>query len=93
LSDAAPEVLDGVPVVAEPSAAAVAPVATPRQVAALAATGFVAGATAVMVVERRRRRGGLLPFRRRRRGPRKGVLGEIVGSNAFLVEVHLLRRD
>jgi len=92
LTDAAPEVLDGVPVVAEPSAAAVAPLATPRQAAALAATGFVAGATAVIVVERRRRRGGLLPSRRRR-GRRKGVLGEIVGSNAFLVEVHLLRRD
>jgi hypothetical protein len=86
-------VLDGVPVVAAPSPAPLPAIATPRQAAALAATGFVAGATAMVVVGRRRRRGGLLPFRRARRRGSRGVVGEIVGSNAFLVEVHLLRRD
>jgi len=97
VTEAGHEVLDGVPVVAEaralPAEMASRAVATPRQAAALAATGFVAGATAMMVVGRRRRRGGLLPARSRRRGRSKGVMGEIVGSNAFLVEVHLLRRD
>jgi len=65
------------------------PVAVPaRQAAALAATGFVAGAATVAVVSRRR---GRVPRRRRRRS--KGGLGEIVSSNSFLVDVHLLRRD
>ena len=82
------EVVDGLPVVAEPRAVerserAVVPA---RQAAALAATGFVAGAATVAVVNRRRG----LPRRKRRR---KGGLGEIVASNSFLVDVHLLRRD
>ena len=64
----------------------------PRQVpavqaAALAATGFVAGAATVAVVARRRGR----PRRLRRK--KKGAIGEIVGSNSFLVDVHLVRRD
>ena len=57
------------------------------QAAALAATGFVAGAATVAVVARRRAR----PARRRRK--KKGAFGEIVGSNSFLVDVHLVRRD
>jgi hypothetical protein len=56
-----------------------------RQAAALAATGFVAGAATVAVVQRRRAR-----FPRRRRKVRG--LGEIVASNSFLVDVHLLKR-
>jgi hypothetical protein len=84
------EVLDGLPVPAAP-----APVPEPLrpsqvpavQAAALAATGFVAGAATVAVVVRRRAR----PSRRRRR--KKGGIGEIVGSNSFLVDVHLVRRD
>ena len=84
------EVLDGLPVPAGP-----APVPEPLrpsqvpavQAAALAATGFVAGAATVAVVARRRSR----PSRRRRR--KKGSIGEIVGSNSFLVDVHLIRRD
>jgi hypothetical protein len=40
----------------------------------------------VAVVSRRRSR---LPRRRRKSGP----LGQIVSSNSFLVDVHLLRRD
>jgi hypothetical protein len=85
------EVLDGLPVVAnqtrvlEPAVAAPLPT---RQAAALAATGFAAGAVTVAVVSRRR---GTRPARRRKR--KKGALGEIVSSNSFLVDVHLLKRD
>jgi hypothetical protein len=80
------EVVDGLPVVAESRAVAAArPLMPARQAAALAATGFVAGAATVAVVQRRRAR---LPRRRRKvRG-----LGEIVASNSFLVDVHLLKR-
>jgi hypothetical protein len=85
------EVLDGLPV-EEPAPAAQLPAVQPvaRQVVAIAATGLVAGATVAVMGRRWRRRGRLLPARR---GRPKGVVGEIVGSNAFLVEVHLLRRD
>ena len=84
------EVVDGLPVVAdhtrvlEPSQPAPLPA---RQAAALAATGFAAGAVTAAVVTRRRAR---KPVRGKRK---KGVVGEIVSSNSFLVDVHLLRRD
>jgi hypothetical protein len=85
------EIVDGLPVPANP-----APVPEPLrpaqvpavQAAALAATGFVAGAATAAVVARRRAR----PSRRRRKKG-KGAIGEIVGSNSFLVDVHLVRRD
>jgi hypothetical protein len=81
------EVVDGLPVISETrvieNSRAVVPA---RQAAALAATGFVAGAATVAVVSRRRSR---LPRRRRK----AGALGQIVSSNSFLVDVHLLRRD
>jgi hypothetical protein len=85
------EIVDGFPVPAEP-----APVPEPVRAvqvpavhaAALAATGFVAGAATVAVVARRRSR----PARRRRKKG-KNAFGEIVGSNSFLVDVHLVRRD
>jgi hypothetical protein len=81
------EVVDGLPVISETrvieNSRAVVPA---RQAAALAATGFVAGAATVAVVSRRRSR---LPRRRRK----AGELGQIVSSNSFLVDVHLLRRD
>jgi hypothetical protein len=85
------EIVDGVPVVADNGRAV--EVARPsmvpaRQAAALAATGFVAGAATVAAVHRRRARS---PLRRRRKG--RGPLGEIVASNSFLVDVHLIRRD
>ena len=85
------EVVDGLPVPAAPTAIAThEPVLVPaRQAAALAATSFVAGAATVAVVHRRRAR---VP-RRRRKAKAKGGLGEIVASNSFLVDVHLLRRD
>ncbi len=85
------EVLDGLPVVAnqtrvlEPAVPAPLPA---RQAAALAATGFAAGAVTAAVVSRRR---ATRPARRRKR--KKGALGEIVSSNSFLVDVHLLKRD
>ena len=84
------EVVDGLPVVAnrtrvlEPSEPAPLPA---RQAAALAATGFAAGAVTAAVVTRRRAKRS--PARKRK----KGVVGEIVSSNSFLVDVHLLRRD
>ena len=89
--DEAIEVVDGLPVVAghtrvlEHSEPAMLPA---RQAAALAATGFAAGAVTVAVVSRRR---AARPARRRKR--KKGAVGEIVSSNSFLVDVHLLRRD
>ena len=68
--------------VLEPAIAAPLPA---RQAAALAATGFAAGAVTVAVVSRRR---ATRPARRRKR--KKGGVGEIVASNSFLVDVHLL---
>jgi hypothetical protein len=87
------EEVDGLPVVADPQSEAVEP-ARPgfvpaRQAAALAATGFVAGAATVAVVSHRRAR----VSGRKRRGRKARGLGEIVSSNSFLVDVHLLRRD
>jgi hypothetical protein len=83
------EVVDGLPVVSAPRALEPARVGqVPAvQAAALAATGFVAGAATVAVVHRRRNRIA------RRRRKNKGVIGEIVNSNSFLVDVHLVRRD
>jgi hypothetical protein len=83
------EVVDGLPVVGRSQAVEPArPLVAVRQAAALAATGFVAGAATVAVVQRRRSR---LPRSRRRR--RAGAVGEIVASNSFLVDVHLIRRN
>ena len=85
------EEVDGLPVPVAPAVVEPAlpvPVA-PRQAAALAATGFVAGAATVAVVSRRRSR---VP-RRKRRKAKAGGIGEIVASNSFLVDVHLLKRD
>ena len=82
------EVVDGLPVIAE--AAVVeerAPASVPAvQVAALAATGFVAGAATVAVVSRHRTKKAL---KKRKSSP----FGEIMSSSSFLIDVHLLRRD
>ena len=82
------EIVDGLPVVAEPRVIepAARPLVPARQAAALAATGFVAGAATVAVVQRRRSR----VARRTRR--KASSLGEIVASSSFLVDVHLLKR-
>jgi hypothetical protein len=80
------EIVDGLPVVADSRTVEPArPLVPARQAAALAATGFVAGAATVAVVHRRRNR---VPRRRRR----KSSMGEIMASNSFLVDVHLLKR-
>ena len=67
------------------------------QAAALAGAGFVAGAATALVVARRRRRHMTLAGARRKRRlgrrRRKAGIGEIVSSNSFLVDVHLIRRD
>jgi hypothetical protein len=86
--DEAVEVVDGLPVVAEHGRALEPAQLATRQAAALAATGFAAGAVTAAVVGRRR---GRRPARRAKR--KKGVVGEIVSSNSFLVDVHLIRRD
>jgi hypothetical protein len=84
------EVVDGLPVMAESRAVEAArPLVPARQAAALAATGFMAGAATVAAVQRRR--STRLPRARRRR--KLGGVGEIVASNSFLVDVHLIRRN
>jgi len=83
------EIVDGLPVPVAPAPLPVASRAAQLpavHAAALAATGFVAGAATVAVVARRRGK----PRRLGRK--KKGVIGEIVGSNSFLVDVHLVRR-
>jgi hypothetical protein len=90
-SDIDEEVIDGLPVVADPSGVEErregAGLVPARQAAALAATGFVAGVTTAAVVHGARARRAA---RKKRRG---GALGEIVSSSSFLVDVHLLRRE
>jgi len=85
---------EALPVVADVRAIEPArPPASPAvQAAAVAATGFVAGATTFALVKRARTRRAL-PVKRRR-GKRAGdLVGEVVGSRSFLVDVHLLNRD
>jgi NAD(P)H-dependent flavin oxidoreductase YrpB (nitropropane dioxygenase family) len=97
------EVVDGLPVLAStaeephrdvaPAQAAgsgLATVVPSRQVAALAATGFVAGAATVALAHRRKTK-SLTKKLRKKKG--RTALGEVVTSNSFLVDVHLLRRD
>ena len=90
------EIVDGLPVIADEDEGVLearqpfgGAVSVPTvQAAALAATGFAAGAVTAAVVTRRR---ATRPARRRKR--KKGAIGEIVSSNSFLVDVHLLKRD
>jgi hypothetical protein len=91
------EVVDGLPVLAadvpadvetrrEPGPAEV--IVTRGQVAALAVSGFAAGAATVALAHRRRTTKAL-----RGRGQKRLPFGEVLSSNSFLVDVHLLRRD
>jgi len=91
------EVVDAIPVPDASGEPALTPVvrrtgelvsATPIAVhaAAVAVTGFAAGAVAVAAVKRGRRR-------RTQRFRRKGLAGEIRATHSFLVDVHLLSRD
>jgi hypothetical protein len=89
------EVVDGLPVLHEaaPAPAAVETgelaVVGNRQVAALAAAGFVTGAATMALAHRRKASKMMAAKRRQKRLP----FGDVVGSNSFLVDVHLLRRD
>ena len=90
------EVVDAIPVPEGPSAfTSAAPAVTSRggivaaspvavQAAAVAVTGFAAGAATVAVVRRRRARKSL-------RGGSK-ALGEVRATRSFLVDIHLLGR-
>jgi hypothetical protein len=91
------EVVDGLPVLAseDPSEVASRPelgqaevVVTHRQVAALAVSGFAAGAATVALVHKRGARKAL-GRKRQKRLP----FGDVLASNSFLVDVHLLKRD
>lgn len=62
-----------------------APVAV--QAAAVAVTGFAAGAATVAVVRRARSR---KQVRRLRRKDQRSTLGEIRATRSFLVDIHLL---
>ncbi len=91
-----PEVVDGLPVLASDGVRTALAPGTPagvllpsRQVAALAATGFLAGAATVALVHRHK----TSKLLSRRKKQKRIGLGEVVGSNSFLVDVHLLRRD
>ena len=89
------EVVDGLPVLAAgsaptaPEGAGELAVVGNRQVAALAAAGFVTGAATMALAHRRKASKLLATKRKQKRLP----FGEVVGSNSFLVDVHLLRRD
>jgi hypothetical protein len=85
------EVVDGVPVpaVAPGPAGEIEPVrpAAPlvvKQAAAVAATGFVAGAATIAVARVAQGQ------RRKRRARKRGELVKVVASRSFLVDVHLL---
>jgi hypothetical protein len=95
-----PEIVDAVPVPEgapahePPSTPAVAPRAgmvqaspVAVQAAAVAVTGFAAGAATVAVVRRRRARKAL-----GRRKDRK-ALADVRATRSFLVDIHLLNRD
>jgi hypothetical protein len=87
------EIVDGLPVLAEvrtierPSPASLPAV----QVAAVAATGFVAGAATVALVKRRAAK---KLARSGRSGPRRAVdLLPIAASRSFLVDVHVIGKN
>lgn len=85
------ETVEGLPVLAEVRTIERAtPAVLPAvQAAAVAATGFVAGAATVVLVKRHSAR----KLARQRSGPRRAVdMLPIVGSRTFLVDVHLLAK-
>ena len=83
------EVVDGLPVITDSGVIEERSVVQlpAVQVAALAATGFVAGAATVAMVSHRRTK------KQAKRRKKAGPIGEIMSSNSFLIDVHLLRRD
>jgi hypothetical protein len=87
------EIVDGLPVLAEVRTVERAgPAALPAvQVAAVAATGFVAGAATVALVKRRAAR---KMVRNGRSGARRAVdLLPIAASRSFLVDVHVIGKQ
>jgi hypothetical protein len=61
------------------------------QAAAVAATGFVAGAATVALARRRAARKANPALRKKRRGKKRGTdVIDVVASRSFLVDVHLL---
>ncbi len=90
-TDADEEIVDGLPVLAdvrtiEPASPAVLPAV---QVAAVAATGFVAGAATIALLRRR----GARRLARARISNRPGSNGlPIVGTRSFLIDVHLIAK-
>ena len=87
----AEETVEGVPVLAEVrTIQSHSPVTLPAvQAAAVAATGFVAGAATLALVRRHSAR-----KLQRTRQPRRALEAlPIVGSRSFLVDVHLIARD
>src|SRR5215207_2581540 len=87
------ETVDGVPVLAA-EVRALAPVRRQlpaAQAAAVAATGFVAGAAAVVAIHRHATRKSSTSrlTRRRKRGAGSETLS-VVGTRSFLLDVHLL---
>ncbi|MBV9605564.1 MAG: hypothetical protein JO027_10670 [Solirubrobacterales bacterium] len=92
-ADSDVEIVDGLPVLAEVrTVERVAPAPLPTvQVAAVAATGFVAGAATVALVKRRAAR---KVARSGRGGPRRAVdLLPIAASRSFLVDVHVIGKQ
>lgn len=89
------ETVDGLPVLAEvrpvEAVGAPAPAAlATRQVAAVAASGFVAGAATVALVRLHAQR---KQARVQRSVPRRAIdMLPVVGSRTFLVDVHLLAK-
>jgi hypothetical protein len=86
------EIVDGLPVLAEVrTVERVAPASLPAvQVAAVAATGFVAGAATVALVKRRAAR---KMVRNGRGGSRRAVdLLPIAATRSFLVDVHVIAK-
>ena len=94
LDDGAPEEVDALPVLAdvrviEPE---VGPPLPAVQAAAVAGASFVVGAATIAALRRHRSRP---PARRRRRAAKRSpshVVGEVVSTRSFLVDVHLLDR-
>ena len=89
-----PEDVDALPVLAD--VRVIEPAAQPPlptvQDAAVAGASFVVGAATIAALRRHRNRP---PARRRRRAARRNpsnVVGEVVSSRSFLVDVHLLDR-
>lgn len=83
------ETVDAVPVLAEARPLATAPAPLPAvQAAAVAATGFVAGAATLALVRRHSARKAV----RRSATRRAADMLPIVGSRTFIVDVHLLAK-